>query len=297
MPYDLNGLKRRDFSFPTNPADRVLEVRASALKLSLVGSAKKRITFEATDSKAPREAVYDLMETALHGRRLPLSMVNVSSAVIKVVFENTDGHGRPTKILAFRVSYPNSCNLEDSPEELVAKKYLIERPPGSPVRAYIHFQKRGWDPDHDERGQNIMWTFLQVLCRVDVKRHPDRLVQKVYNDTVHHLHDEYRRSWNRMNREFTADPEEIDALAGGVEGIDFAAIELREAQEIEIQRLREHLDAGRITEADFLLLIGTRVYGKSVADYARETGLDYQVAKKRRQRAEAVIRRFEKEKR
>jgi len=160
----------------------------------------------------------------------------------------------------------------------------------------IHFQKRGWDADPDERWQNVTWTFLQVLCRIDVKRRPDRLVQKVYNDTVHHLHDEYRRAWNRSSREFTAEPDEIDALAGGVEGIDFAGIELREAQEIEINRLREHLDAGRITEADFLLLIGTRVYGKSVADYARETGLDYQVAKKRRQRAEAVIRRFEKEK-
>jgi hypothetical protein len=160
----------------------------------------------------------------------------------------------------------------------------------------IHFQKRGWDADPDERWQNITWTFLQVLCRIDVTRRPDRLVQKVFNDTVHHLHDEYRRAWNRTNREFTAEPEEIDALAGGVEGIDFAAVELREAQEIEINRLREHLNAGRITEADFLLLVGTRVYGQSIADYAREAGLDYQVAKKRRQRAEAVIRRFEKEK-
>jgi hypothetical protein len=160
----------------------------------------------------------------------------------------------------------------------------------------IHYQKRGWDADPDERWQNITWTFLQVLCRIDVTRRPDRLVQKVFNDTVHHLHDEYRRAWNRTNREFTAEPEEIDALAGGVEGIDFAAVELREAQEIEINRLREHLDAGRITEADFLLLVGTRVYGQSLADYAREAGLDYQVAKKRRQRAEAVIRRFEKEK-
>jgi hypothetical protein len=161
----------------------------------------------------------------------------------------------------------------------------------------IHFQKRGWDADPDERWQNVTWTFLQVLCRVDVKRRPDRLVQKVFNDTVHHLHDEYRRAWNRTNREFTAEPEEIEALAGGTEGIDFAGIELREKQEIEIERLREHLVAGRLTEADFLLLIGTRVYGKSVADYAREAGLDYQVAKKRRQRAEAVIRRFEEEKR
>jgi hypothetical protein len=161
----------------------------------------------------------------------------------------------------------------------------------------IHYQKRGWDADPDERWQNITWTFLQVLCRIDVTRRPDRLVQKVFNDTVHHLHDEYRRAWNRTNREFTAEPEEIDALAGGVEGIDFAAVDLREAQEIEINRLREHLDAGRITEADFLLLVGTRVYGQSIADYAREAGLDYQVAKKRRQRAEAVIRRFEEEKR
>lgn len=166
-----------------------------------------------------------------------------------------------------------------------------------PGLASIHFQKRNWDADSDERWQNIAWTFLQVVCRIDLTKRAHRLVQKIFNDTVHRLHDEYRRAWNRSNREFTAEPEEIDALAGGVEGIDFAGIELREAQEIEIERLREHLDAGRITEADFLLLIGTRVYGKSVADYAREAGLDYQVAKKRRQRAEAVIRRFEEEKR
>ena len=53
------------------------------------------------------------------------------------------------------------------------------------------------------------------------------------------------------------------------------------------------MDAGRITEADYLLLVGTRVYGKQVVDYAREMGLAYQVAKKRRQRAEAAIRRFQ----
>ena len=155
----------------------------------------------------------------------------------------------------------------------------------------IHGQKRHWDPDPNERWQNVTWTFLQVLCRIDVTRRPDRLVQKVFNDTVHHLHDEYRRAWSRTSREITADAEEIDALVGGVEGIDVTGIELREVQAIEIRRLRAHLDAGRITDADFLLLVGTRVYGHSVADYARKRGLGYQVAKKRRQRAEASIRR------
>ncbi len=161
----------------------------------------------------------------------------------------------------------------------------------------LHFQKRGWDPDPDERWQNMIWTFLQVLCRIDVRRRPDRLVQKVYNDTVHRLHDEYRRVWKCADREVTAGPQEIEALAGGAEGIDTSGIELREAQEKEIERLRQHREAGRITEADFLLLVGTRVYGQSVADYARGAGLDYQVVKKRRQRAEAVIRRFEGAKR
>ena len=159
----------------------------------------------------------------------------------------------------------------------------------------IHFQKRGWDQDSDERWQNIVWTFLHVLCRVDVRRRPDRLVQKVFNDTVHHLYDEYRRAWNRAKREVATDPEEINALAGGIEGIDLAEIERRELQEIEIKRLREHAEAGRISGVDFLLLVGTRVYGKSIADYAREAGLAYQVAKKRRQRAEAAIRCFEEE--
>jgi hypothetical protein len=88
-------------------------------------------------------------------------------------------------------------------------------------------------------------------------------------------------------------PEEIEALAGTAEGIDTSDIDLREVHENEIERLRQHMNAGRITEADFLLLVGTRVYGKSVADYAREAGMTYQVAKKRRQRAEAAIRQFE----
>jgi len=159
----------------------------------------------------------------------------------------------------------------------------------------IHFQKRNWDVDPDERWQNVTWTFLRVICRVNVNRRPDRLVQKVFNDTVHHLHDEYQRTWNRTNGELMKESEEIEVLAGAVEGIDFDGIELRQAHEKEVARLRAHLDAGRITEADFLLLVGTRLYGQSISEYARDAGLKTEAAKKRRQRAEAAIRSHEKE--
>jgi hypothetical protein len=162
-----------------------------------------------------------------------------------------------------------------------------------PALESIHWKKRGWDPDPDDRWENILWVFVEVICRIDVTKRPCRLVQKVFNDTVHRLHDEYRREWVHMEREKATEASQLEDLAPRAEDIGFAAIELRDAQEAEIRRLQQHMQEGRISEADFFLLVGTRVYGHSVADYAREARLGYQVAKKRRQRAEATIRRFE----
>ena len=64
------------------------------------------------------------MQEALHEQRLPLSMVNVTSAVIQMRFANGNGRDRSGKTLSFRISFPDSCNLKDKPEHLVAKKYL-----------------------------------------------------------------------------------------------------------------------------------------------------------------------------
>ena len=161
------------------------------------------------------------------------------------------------------------------------------------LKSILH-KKRRWDEEEpDELWQRIFWAFHESICRIDVKRRSDHLVQRIYNTTVHRLYREYERTWIRANRELATKPEDIEAVARGVNGIDVDAIDLRVAHEREINRLREHRDAGRITEADFLLLVGTRLYGETVAEYARRVGLNYQVAKKRRQRAEAAIRRFE----
>ena len=157
----------------------------------------------------------------------------------------------------------------------------------------IHFQRRGWDSDDDDRWQTIVWAFLKIIHRIDEKRRPARLFQKILNDTVQHYYDEIKKAWPRSSHEVLAGPEEIEFFAGGTYDMGFAIFEFREEKEPEIRRLREHMEAGRISDADFLLLVGTKVYGASVSDYAREVGMDYQVAKKRRQRAEATIKRFE----
>ena len=154
--------------------------------------------------------------------------------------------------------------------------------------------KRRWDPDEGELWRNITWVFIEALSRIDLDQRSDRLARKVLNDTSHRLHDEYQDAWSRANQEFSTEPEEIVTLAGGVQDATFAEFALREEQEVEIRRLRTHLEAGRITEADFVLLVGTRIYGQSVDDYARKAGLTFQTTKKRRQRAERAIRFFEK---
>ncbi len=123
VAYELNGLKDRNFAFPTDPVDGVLGVRVRELRLSVVGNERKRITFT-VPPKGAQTDVHDLMAQALHQERLPLSMVNITSAVIQMRFSNTSGNGRAEKTVSFRVSYPDSCNLKDMPEHLVAKKYL-----------------------------------------------------------------------------------------------------------------------------------------------------------------------------
>jgi len=47
------------------------------------------------------------------------------------------------------------------------------------------------------------------------------------------------------------------------------------------ERLR---DRGSLKEEDYLLLLGTEVYGRSLQNEARMMGLSYEAAKKRRQR-------------
>jgi len=164
-----------------------------------------------------------------------------------------------------------------------------------PALRAIHCRKRAWDDDCDARWSNVIWAFLKVVCRIDVARRPDRLVQKVVNDTIHVLHEEYRREWDRASREVATDPDEIEKLAGAVEGIDFDAMDAREVREAEIERLRSHMEAGCISEADFQLVVGTRLYGKLVREYAAAVGISFEAAKKRRQRGQAAIRRYEKD--
>jgi hypothetical protein len=152
----------------------------------------------------------------------------------------------------------------------------------------IHRKKQHWDANPDDLLQNIIWAFFKAVCRIDVDRRKHGLVQKIYNDTCHFLYDEYRHEWDR---ERAYDPKVLMEIAGGAADIGFAIVERRIDQDMEISRLKELLQKGLIREVDLHLIVGTRIYGERLTDAAEKLGLNYQAAKKRRQRAEAKIRR------
>ena len=118
-PFELNGLRSRDFDFPTDPDDGILEVRVKSLRLSLVGPGFGRITLE-SDARTKRGDIYNLMDKALNHQRLNSETVHVTQATIQVTFATS---GRP-KTITFQISYPDGCNLKDRPEHLKIKEYL-----------------------------------------------------------------------------------------------------------------------------------------------------------------------------
>ncbi len=159
-----------------------------------------------------------------------------------------------------------------------------------PALCSIHRQKQAWDQNEEERWTRVIWAFLETLCRVDPQKRPHRLVQKVFNDTVHRLYQEYLRDWRRTQYDVREPTDEDTAM----DDPGLARVDQRLAEEAEVQRLKSYARRRILSETDMLILIATRIYGKSMAGYALEAGLSYENARKRRQRAEAAIRRWEK---
>lgn len=119
QPYELNGLRSRDFDFPTDPEDSIQEVRVKALRLSIVGPGFGRITFE-SDARRKRGDIYDLMEKSLNKVRMDAEAINVTRAVMDVIYATG---GKP-KTENFYISYPDTCSLKDTPEHLKIQEYL-----------------------------------------------------------------------------------------------------------------------------------------------------------------------------
>jgi hypothetical protein len=165
-----------------------------------------------------------------------------------------------------------------------------------PAMDSIYVKKRSWDDDDEERWAKIAWAFNWTVCKLDVERRPDRIVQRLYNGTVHRLGDQCRRDWGWKNRREgyerrrTDQPKEPTSLAYQDER--FGQAEDRVDADTKLAFLREHRDAGRLSDADYLLLVGALIHRRSLAACAEELGISREAAKKRKLRAESRLREY-----
>ena len=114
--YQLDHLKERSVRLPTDPGDRVAEVRVRSLRLEVVGSPRRRITLDA-DPRGERGDIHQMIERYLNSERLPLSALRVIHVRISLTFMVEDG-ARP-KMLTFNVSQ-NSCDLKSKTDDMRA---------------------------------------------------------------------------------------------------------------------------------------------------------------------------------
>jgi hypothetical protein len=113
IPYRIDRLKERSFSFATDPEDGVVQVAVQKLRLSPMGNPKKKISV-----KLPVEGN---LNNDLDNTNVLIEVMNVEEATLSLKLEKC---GR-RKTLTFDIG-PNACNLKSQPEPLrtVGEKYL-----------------------------------------------------------------------------------------------------------------------------------------------------------------------------
>lgn len=116
--YDIEPLKSRDFQFPTDPNDGIMDVTIKAMQLEAKTNRGELITVK---SKGDTDCIHDLLENDLNQQEIPLSQLRVHRATFSLKLA---GRGR-TRTLSFDLT-SNACNLKNKPEDLriLGEKYL-----------------------------------------------------------------------------------------------------------------------------------------------------------------------------
>ncbi len=131
--YDLEPLKDRNLTFPTDPNDHLDSVSVKGMRLQVHERPGGTITLD-VDDRNPSSTVHSLIDAALDREKVSLSKVTVQEAKCRAVFRSSEGGDR---CITFTVAAPSQCDLGDSSEEEKLKRYLrvwgIERDEQHPL--------------------------------------------------------------------------------------------------------------------------------------------------------------------
>lgn len=153
--------------------------------------------------------------------------------------------------------------------------------------------RRFWRLDDPDRlFSQATWDLLRAIHQIDLNCRMSRIGMKIVNDVTHGVRAWYRREQKRFPALIVEDdePDPYEELHSHY-GEHLIAEQLID-RAWTVARLRALAEAGAISRADFQILLGCYVYGRPLEEMARHLGVEYQAAKKRRQRAVKKLEEF-----
>jgi len=118
--FHLDVFKNPNISFPTDPADNITWVGVRALRLRIHGRPSGRLTLE-IEGRNQNASVFDLVAATLDQRRTRLEDTTVLNVTMQALFRTP---GSKDRSITFKLSAGSYCDLGETPEELLLRKYL-----------------------------------------------------------------------------------------------------------------------------------------------------------------------------
>lgn len=151
-------------------------------------------------------------------------------------------------------------------------------------------RKRAWDAEGPELMQNAIFAFMQAVARIDLAQRVERLRAKLVNDTFHDLHLMYAEEWAHQASTAHFPKETLIEMAGGAESCAYDEIDGHDSCAKTVRLVGACVREGLLSPEDLNLFMVHRVQGVPLDEYAKQAGLTYAAARKRRYRAERFIR-------
>lgn len=162
-------------------------------------------------------------------------------------------------------------------------------------------KKQWWRSDADLLWSDITWCFLESISKVNLEKRDVRLHSKIFMDTFHKVYLLCKKAWESpevcesdLGSDDSGQPLRLEVSVSDAEMESY--FQQNENQVME-EELQERLRSGLISEPEYFLLLGTEIYGHPLKDVAIQSGLNYEAAKKKRQRAKLRLKKHASRKR
>ncbi len=165
-----------------------------------------------------------------------------------------------------------------------------------PVIKNIYFRRSAGSQDNEELIGALQCCFLEAARNYPLDKRPCKIAANLKFLTIRAFLDSQTQISEADDaQKLILDEAEkyrpdAEQLSEAYPGIAPAAVADRESIEMTVRNYRVFVDAGVVSQDDFMLIVETRLLDRDIRDVSNEMGIGIETAWKRRKRAEQAIK-------